>query len=163
MADIQSGGTYTIRNVKSETALDLSGGDNASIIGFNFHGGGNQQWTFEQQGSGKWVVRSKATGKYLDIDGEPGDGTRVIASDNAREWDIWRDQNDQSAFRFFIPDTKQNIDLSDHGNPEPGTPVTLWGTWEGTNQLWRIQPRKCSLLSILRQKPYHDAKCEQIG
>jgi hypothetical protein len=36
-------GIYTITNVKSGTALDLSGGDNKSIIGFTVHGQGNQQ------------------------------------------------------------------------------------------------------------------------
>lgn len=36
-------GTYKVVNVKGGTALDLSGGDNRSIIGFNVHGQGNQQ------------------------------------------------------------------------------------------------------------------------
>ena len=36
-------GIYTITNVKSGTALDLSGGDNRSIIGFTVHKQGNQQ------------------------------------------------------------------------------------------------------------------------
>ena len=43
MATIRSGGNYTIVNAKSGTALDLSGGDNRSIIGYNPHGQGNQQ------------------------------------------------------------------------------------------------------------------------
>jgi len=33
----------------------------------------------------------------------------------------------------------QNVDLSDHGNATPGTPVTLWGHWSGENQVWRFQ------------------------
>ncbi|KAA1473290.1 carbohydrate-binding module family 13 protein [Dentipellis sp. KUC8613] len=140
MASIQSGGTYTITNGQAGTALDLSGGDERSIIGFGFHGQGNQQWTFEQpQGTG-WTIRSVATGKFLDIEGEPGDGTRVVASDCPREWDIWPDDEDSSAFRFFIPNTTYNIDLSDHGNPTPGTPVTLWGKWNGRNQVWYVRP-----------------------
>lgn len=36
-------GIYTILNVKGGTALDLSGGDSRSIIGFDLHGQGNQQ------------------------------------------------------------------------------------------------------------------------
>ena len=42
--------------------------------------------------------------------------------------------------RLYLANTDYNIDLSDHGNPNPGTPVTLWGKWEGgTNQTWRFE------------------------
>ena len=42
--------------------------------------------------------------------------------------------------RVFLAGTKYCLDLSDHGNPNPGTPVTLWGKWEGgTNQTWRFE------------------------
>jgi hypothetical protein len=41
--------------------------------------------------------------------------------------------------RIFVPHEKLNVDLSGHGNPLPGTPVTLWGKWtEGRNQCWRF-------------------------
>ncbi|KDQ49770.1 hypothetical protein JAAARDRAFT_42609 [Jaapia argillacea MUCL 33604] len=36
-------GVYVLANVKCGTALDLSGADNKSIIGFPQHGGENQQ------------------------------------------------------------------------------------------------------------------------
>ena len=38
-----SGKTYFIINKKSNTAFDLSGKDQKSIIGFGFHGGDNQK------------------------------------------------------------------------------------------------------------------------
>ena len=41
--------------------------------------------------------------------------------------------------RLLVPGTWMNIDLSDHGNSTPGTPVELWGKWEGQNQLWTLQ------------------------
>lgn len=42
--------------------------------------------------------------------------------------------------RICVPGLYINIDLSDHGNPNPGTPVTLWDEWEpGLNQLWLLQ------------------------
>ncbi|KAI6140110.1 hypothetical protein BKA82DRAFT_4215800 [Pisolithus tinctorius] len=41
--------------------------------------------------------------------------------------------------RLFVPGTNQNVNLSDHGNATPGTPVTLWGKWNGNNQLWHIE------------------------
>lgn len=137
---IQEGATYTLINVKSQTALDLSGGDGKSIIGFGFHGQGNQQWVLSKGSSGGWVFRSVATGKYLDIEGAAGDGTPVIASNCSREWDIWPDEENSNAFRVFIPGTSFNVDMSDHGNSTPGTPVTLWGKWKGINQTWEFKP-----------------------
>ena len=42
--------------------------------------------------------------------------------------------------RVFLAGTQYCLDLSDHGNPNPGTPVTLWKKWEGgTNQTWRFE------------------------
>ena len=38
-----SGKTYFIINKKANTAFDLSGKDQRSIIGFGFHGGPNQK------------------------------------------------------------------------------------------------------------------------
>jgi len=43
MPQIQSGSTYVLINGKSGTALDLSGSDNKSIVGWTKHGGTNQQ------------------------------------------------------------------------------------------------------------------------
>jgi len=40
---LTSGKTYYIINKKANTALDLSGKDQKSIIGFGFHGGDNQK------------------------------------------------------------------------------------------------------------------------
>ena len=50
--------------------------------------------------------------------------------------------------RLYLANTDYNIDLSDHGNPNPGTPVTLWKKWEGgTNQTWRFEEGTSCLLS----------------
>lgn len=73
MAHVQSGGTYKLINAKGGTVLDLSGGDNRSIIGYGFHGGDNQKVrTCIQEAalnvdadlfdySGSWSGRVKAT------------------------------------------------------------------------------------------------------
>ena len=39
----ESGRAYAIINYKGGTCADLSGGDNTSIIGYEYHGGDNQQ------------------------------------------------------------------------------------------------------------------------
>lgn len=33
----------------------------------------------------------------------------------------------------------QNVDLTDYGNGTPGTPVAIWGRWDGENQTWRFE------------------------
>ncbi|KAF9646501.1 carbohydrate-binding module family 13 protein [Thelephora ganbajun] len=139
---MQSGQAYFIINKKSGTAFDLSGQDQRSIIGFNLHRGENQKWRFVQQDGG-WTIQNLYNGKYLDVDipNTFTDGVRVIAIDtnNPRRWDVRRDQQDVNGWRIVIPGTNQNVDLSDNGNPNPGTPVTLWDQWNGENQVWRLE------------------------
>lgn len=36
-------------------------------------------------------------------------------------------------------DTHYSVDLADHGNSTPGTPVQLWGRWAGENQVWEAR------------------------
>ena len=43
------------------------------------------------------------------------------------------------SFSIFVHNSQLNVDLSDRGNPAPGTPVTIWGKWEGDNQVWRFE------------------------
>ena len=51
--------------------------------------------------------------------------------------------------RLFVPNTHYNLDLSDHGNSNPGTPVTLWKKWEGgTNQTWRFEEGEFARLVV---------------
>jgi len=135
----QSDSAYTFKNVKGETAVDISGADNETVFGYAFHGQGNQQWVFDQSGS-NWTIRSVATNKYLNFRGDPEDNVRIVATEDSREWDIRPDEQDSSVFRVFVPGTKYNMDLADHGNSANGTPITLWGTWAGANQTWRINP-----------------------
>ena len=47
-----------------------------------------------------------------------------------------------------VPNTKQNVDLTNYGNAAPGTPVAIWGRWEGTNQTWRFEKGKCGHFTV---------------
>ncbi|KAJ4485340.1 carbohydrate-binding module family 13 protein [Lentinula aciculospora] len=137
---IQSGNTYKIYNGKSGTILDLSGTDGRTISGFSDNNGDNQKWLLEQGPGGHWTFRSVASGQYLGIGGPVEDGTPLVSVDEPVGWDIYPDDSDSGVFRVYVPGapTAMNIDLSDHGNPTPGTLVTLWGKWEGKNQTWRF-------------------------
>ena len=59
------------------------------------------------------------------------------------EWNSLRTANTCSRVsRSISPlgtETEMDVDLSDHGNPKDGTPITLWGKWEGENQVWKFQ------------------------
>ncbi|KAF9559364.1 ricin B-like lectin [Agrocybe pediades] len=132
------GNRYILINSKAQTALDLSGEDNESVIGYPRHRGENQQWeiTYADQG---WHIKNVATDKYLRYDGGEEDGSRLIATDSPFTWHIWPDTDEITAGRIVVPSTNLNVDLSGEGNPEPGTPVELWGRWEARNQVWHFE------------------------
>ncbi|KAI6043626.1 carbohydrate-binding module family 13 protein [Pisolithus marmoratus] len=138
-ACIRSGGTYALTNVKAQNScLDLSGADHYSIIGFEYHGGSNQTWIFERQYNGNYLIKSVRPNLYLSIEGEPRDGTKVVAKSTPFEWHVEDQPGFQQAIRLFVPETNQNVDLSDNGNPTSSAPVTLWRKWNGEHQIWRI-------------------------
>jgi hypothetical protein len=50
--------------------------------------------------------------------------------------------------RIFVPSTNYNLDLFNHGDPTPGTPITLWWTWAGIHQTWKIESRMFVSLAV---------------
>lgn len=140
MAQIESGGIYRLVNAKAGNVVDLSGGDNTSIIGYDWHGGDNQKWRFEKLHDGPgWVIQNVGTGKFLSLTTNAQDGGQVLGTSDPTQWDVRPDEMDPSVYRIFVLNTPFNLDLTDHGNPTPGTPVAVWGAWEGRNQCWRIE------------------------
>ncbi|KXN83013.1 hypothetical protein AN958_01948 [Leucoagaricus sp. SymC.cos] len=142
---VSSGQTYKITNVKSGTVVDLSGVDNHTIIGYPYHNGQNQHWTFNWTGKA-WTIRSVSSGQYLGTDSTNyADGTKLVAVAQPFEWHIWRDDANQNTFRIFVPFTHFNVDLNNYGSPIAGEPISLWWTWEGLHQTWKIESRTSSL------------------
>ncbi|KAJ8597209.1 carbohydrate-binding module family 13 protein [Rhizopogon salebrosus TDB-379] len=141
MACIQDQNTYTLKNARGQTVLDLSGGDNKSIIGYHNHDGPNQSWIF-QRGENGWFIKSAGSGQYLGIEGDIRDihdGTRVIAVSTPFRWRVEdSDIPGVEGIRILAHDTPFSVDLSDHGNSTEGTKVELWGRWEGANQIWAV-------------------------
>ncbi|RPD54586.1 ricin B-like lectin [Lentinus tigrinus ALCF2SS1-7] len=137
---VQAGKAYKITNAKAGTVIDLSGGqDHSPITGYAYSGGTNQNWELEDA-NGHYNLKNAATGLYIGFDGEPSNGTPIIASSQPCEWEVKPDHSNPEVFRVFLAGTQYCLDLSDHGNPNPGTPVTLWKKWEGgTNQTWRFE------------------------
>ncbi|KAF8421350.1 carbohydrate-binding module family 13 protein [Boletus edulis BED1] len=141
MSCIQGNGIYALINVKGGTCMDLSGGDNVSIIGYGFHQGPNQAWIFQNVGGNHtYYLKSAGSGQYLSVAGELYDGQRLVASGSPYEWHVEDQQGIDSGVRLS-PASNINfcVDLADNGNPTPGTPVQLWGRWDGQNQVWKLQ------------------------
>jgi len=134
-ANVNSGSTYVIMNVKSTTVIDLSAGDNKTVTGWSSNGGDNQKWKMNWTGN-SWTFQNVATGTYLGIQGNTTNGLPIVAVSSPFEWHIWRDNVNPNTFRIFIPNTIQNLDLYANGLPTLGDPITLWTTWSGIHQTW---------------------------
>ncbi|KAK7434536.1 hypothetical protein VKT23_020145 [Stygiomarasmius scandens] len=138
---VQSGDTWTIHNAKSGTVLDLSMGDNTTVTGWSLNNGPNQHWNTTWTGS-HWNIQNQFTGFFLAIAGgtsAAGNGTTLIGSPEAFDWDIWHDERNDTNYRLYVPGTHFNADLWDFGNPRIGDPVTTWAAWNGTHQTWDFQ------------------------
>ncbi|RDB22003.1 hypothetical protein Hypma_010813 [Hypsizygus marmoreus] len=140
MANIQGGKTYKLKNAKAHTVVDLSGTDNTSVIGWDDNNTENQKWNLEWTGA-HWAFKNKGNGRYLGINGQVKDGTPLSGVDNRVEWDIYPDERNASLHRIYVPgaSSPMNMDLAEHGNAKPGTPVTIWTKWEGENQAWQFE------------------------
>jgi hypothetical protein len=117
---IESGQRYKFTNEENGLVLDLSGSNGKSILGWDFHGGGNQQvnnlvvtsiacpsydhdtlqWITERQDDGQWTVRSVRHHKYLGFESTLKDGAPLDGLDKPQLWDI-----------EVLPDSE------DHDNP----------------------------------------------
>ncbi|KAG1794562.1 ricin B lectin domain-containing protein [Suillus plorans] len=131
--------TYSLKNCRGGTTVDLSGNDNYSIIGFTPHDGPNQAWTFQRDGDKNgWFIKSCRTEKYLGIEGNPQNGLAVVAVSNPFKWDIEdSDVKNAKGIRILVHGTNFSLDLSasDH------TKIQLWGSGAGDNQIWELTER----------------------
>ncbi|KAF5367922.1 hypothetical protein D9758_004362 [Tetrapyrgos nigripes] len=142
MSGLQEGRDYKIVNVKTGTVLDVSGENHTTVSGYTDQDSGNQKFKLEKNDEGKWIFRDHDHHKYIGLNEYAKDGTPLVATDDPFGWDIYHDGDGRDrVYRVFVPDAPPpglNWDLSDHGNPNPGTIVTLWGKWEGEHQMWRF-------------------------
>ncbi|EJC99514.1 uncharacterized protein FOMMEDRAFT_148689 [Fomitiporia mediterranea MF3/22] len=108
-------GIYIMRNVKSDSMMDLSGGDNKSIIGFPRHGLENQQWEFGNLGEG-WYIRSVHTGSYLNIESGLEDGFPVVANGFPASWVVENEPGEEKdVFRRVASQFDPHPLLGSHG------------------------------------------------
>ncbi|KAG2003349.1 hypothetical protein CC2G_003958 [Coprinopsis cinerea AmutBmut pab1-1] len=130
-------GRYKIVNAQGGTVVDLNTSNNWNIHACAAHGGDNQHWDIEQTDDGHFHIKNAESGGYLAIvDGAPGDGVDAVHWEDPFAWAIWPDENDDSVWRIGVPDSPFHLDLTNHGDSADGTPIQVWGAWEGRNQCW---------------------------
>jgi hypothetical protein len=138
MSIIESGKCYKIVNEENGLVFDLSGGDNLTILGWEFSGSDNQQvrnlpysdtsrwlaytlqWILEKQGDGQWTIRSVRLNKYLGFKDSPKDGTTLVGFQRPPFlWDIEilpdSEDHDNTRVRYVLLSTSSD---DDHSRPD---------------------------------------------
>ncbi|KAL7624868.1 hypothetical protein AAE478_004082 [Parahypoxylon ruwenzoriense] len=154
--DSLDGAVVSFFNYGTGTCLDLTEGNSANgtpIIGFQFHGGQNQQWRLLKNENNSvwptWVIRNVKSDTNVDLyNGGEGNGTRIngwagAASKNPNNHQLWRLVTADTKGRVFMIQnvgTGTYVDLL-NGNSANGTQISGWaGNVESKNphQLWRV-------------------------
>ncbi|KAF8345079.1 ricin B lectin domain-containing protein [Amanita rubescens] len=133
-------GVYHIINVKSNTFLDLSGSDptHTTVIGWD-NGSDNQKWYISSdRDNDLYVVQNVHYGKYLYFSGALRENAPAVGVNEEQLWNIRPVKDDRAVFRFFIPRTPFNFELSNDGSNKDGTPVVLALQRAVKEQTWRI-------------------------
>ncbi|WP_436924426.1 glycoside hydrolase family 11 protein [Halosimplex amylolyticum] len=134
-------GTYSIQNVDSGKALDVSGestDDGANVQQYSYWGGANQQWNVEDTGNGVYRIENVNSGKVLDVSGQSTeDGANVQqyadgGGDNQRFH-----LHDQGGGEYHIQPVHSDKAVEVEGaSTSDGANVQQY-SWSGNgNQLW---------------------------
>ncbi|KIY67247.1 carbohydrate-binding module family 13 protein [Cylindrobasidium torrendii FP15055 ss-10] len=144
---LTSGNAYHILNLKAGTAVDLSGADNKSIIGYPEHDGANQQWIVEWDENAWTLHNVRSPEVYIGLGGDIDNGTRLVGAEegaNGTKWHIYHEETYTGEpgpggavpLKVFAANTSYAVDLYGHGLSTPGNPITLWSNWNATHQDW---------------------------
>jgi len=134
-------GTYTLRNVKTGTVLDLSHGEaneGADIFGYDANGGNNQKWQLQPTGQGQNMTLSNLQARsYASFPGQSfAQGIIVKGSSQPQEYVI-----SAADKGFYISPVQQPgyvLDLV-HGSDKNGTKVCVWQNNQQDNQKWYFE------------------------
>jgi endo-1,4-beta-xylanase len=136
-------GTYSIQNVNSGKALDVTGqstDDGANVQQYSYWGGENQQWNVTDTGNG-YSIENVNSGKALDVSGQStDDGANVqqytdYGNDNQR-FHI----HDQGGGEYHVQPVHSDkaVEIA-NASTSDGANVQQW-SWNGNgNQRWTFE------------------------
>lgn len=134
-------GTYTLKNVKTGTVLDLSRGESnegADVFGYEHNGGNNQKWQVQPTGHGQnMTIRNLESNSYAAFPGQSfAQGVLVKGSTQPQEFTILAADKG-----FYVSPVQQPgyvLDLV-HGSDKNGTKVCVWQNNQQDNQKWYFE------------------------
>ncbi|NJL75875.1 MAG: hypothetical protein HC892_13480 [Saprospiraceae bacterium] len=142
---VQVGKYYKIQARHSGKLLYITGANTtngATLVQYEDHGGSNNQFLFEDAGSGYYILKARHSGKALDVkDGTATDGQPII------QWDIHNGANQQ--FRldptgdgyYFIVAKHSQKPWDVYGNsPDNNISIIQWAKHGGGNQQFKLIP-----------------------
>lgn len=145
-------GIYTATDLRWGLSLDLSGGDNRSLIAFGSHGWENQQWEFQSCGAG-FVIKSVSSGLFLSIEDLQGlhrDGSmEVVTGQFPMCWEMEimdngnadEDDGDSDVYaRIRLPHTEMSLSFN---GGYAGAQLFLTKDTNNMSTFWRLRaPRR---------------------
>jgi hypothetical protein len=134
---------YRIINRNGGKVVDVSSAstaDGADVIQWTWNGGANQQWSFNDAGSGYFTIVNRNSGKCLDVYGQSSaDGADVD------QWACNGGQNQQwqwvahgSYFQIKGRQSGKCLDVNQASTAD-GANIQIWTCNNGSNQDWTRQ------------------------
>ncbi|CUA76977.1 hypothetical protein RSOLAG22IIIB_06424 [Rhizoctonia solani] len=132
--------TYTIKNVRTGTVLDLWDGrseEGTPVQGFSSHGGDNQKWRLKWTGTGNQVTLQNVKGRtYIGAASNIHNSVKVVGSKTAVPLVIVAADKGYAIEAY--PSRLHVLDLKE-SNPADETPVIFFNNNGTDNQKWYFE------------------------
>ncbi|WP_434739600.1 RICIN domain-containing protein [Micromonospora sp. SH-82] len=140
-ATVDPGSSYVLVNRHSGKAMDLQGwstADNAPVNQWTRNDLAVQQWQFLDAGNGHYKIRSRHSGKVLDLPGTT-DGTRLVQNtDTGATTQHFRLQDSPGGHvRLVNRHSNKVVDLSGWSTAD-GASLVAYQNLDGANQQWQL-------------------------
>ena len=131
---------YRLTSVASGKVADVIGSsiaDNAEVKQYTWNGGGNQQWAFENLGTGYYRIVNHYSGKCLNVaSASTADGANIIQYGcGGGTNEQWQMQTVGSNFRLIARHSGKCLDVVGAGTGD-GVDIEQYTCGSGTNQQW---------------------------
>ncbi|MEV0731356.1 RICIN domain-containing protein [Polymorphospora sp. NPDC050346] len=140
-ATVDTGAWYVITSRHSGKAIDVynfATNDGAPIVQWSRNDGNQQQWQFVDAGNGYYKIRSRHSGKFLELPNAT-DGTQLIQNaDNGTTRQHFRlADSDGGHVRFVNRHTSKALDVWEWSTADGGI-ISQYQDLGGWNQQWQL-------------------------